>query len=211
MPLINPYTIAMNRKHVTHSDYYQLNGVVYPINTTSQSGCFTPILKAGISQLNIAYEKWGRVMVYFFGLHQAEKTTDSKAISSFINDRLKYHLSKRYGMDELGYLWVREHEKAKSQHYHMALFLDGDKIQHSNALARLVKQQWEANTGQTISYVKNSFYYVTNADQLSADDGPVNRLSYLAKERGKGYRLPQSKDYQASRLKSKQPTKETKP
>lgn len=211
MPFSNHKAKAMNRKHITYSDYYQLDSVVYPINTTSISGCFTPILKAGISQLNIAYEKWGRVMVYFFGLHQAEKTDDSKAVSSFINDRLKYHLAKRYNMDEVGYLWVREIEKAKGQHYHMVLFLDGDKIQHPQALAHLLKKLWEAKTGQTISYVKNSFYYVTNPDQLSAFKGPIERLSYLAKERGKGYRLPQAKDYQASRLKSKQPTKETQP
>lgn len=201
----------MNRKHITYSDYYQLDGVVYPINTTIRSGCFTPILKAGISQLNIAYEKWGRVMVYIFGLHQTEKTDDSKAISSFINDRLKYHLAKRYNLDELGYLWVREHEKAKSQHYHMVLFLDGDKIQHSQGLAVLLKRLWESREGQTISYVKNSFYYVTEFEQLNANDGPVNRLSYLAKERGKGYRQPQAKDYQTSRLKSRHPIKETQP
>lgn len=201
----------MNRKHVTYSDYYQHEGIVYPIRTTKRSGCFTPILKAGISQLNIAYEKWGRVMIYFFGLHQAEKTDDSKAVSAFINDRVKYHLAKRYSMKEIGYVWVRETEKAKNQHYHMALFLDGDKIQHSQGLAVLLKRLWESKEGQTINYVENSFYYVTSADQLSAEDGPVNRLSYLAKQRGKGYRPPQAKDFQQSRLKAKQPQKEIKP
>lgn len=201
----------MNRKHVTYSKYYQYDGIVYPIRTIKRSGCFTPILKAGINQLNIAYEKWGRVMVYFFGLHQSEATDNSKAVSNFIDKRLKYHLAKQYGINEVGFLWVRENETSKNQHYHMALFLDGDKIQHSRKLAVLLKTLWVAKKGQTINYVENSFYYITQAEQISLEDGPINRLSYLAKERGKGYRPSQSKDYGASRLKPNQPQKELEP
>jgi len=189
----------MNRKHVTYSDYYELDGMIYEINTTIQSGCYTPILKSGISQLNICYDKWKRVFVYFFALHDHIQREDSKHVSNFIDKKLKPYLEKNYDMKQVGYLWVREQEKAKSQHYHFVLYLDGDKIQHPRILSKALKDLWEngSNDDKTIGYVKNSFYDVRGIEELHR---AVTRLSYLAKERGKGYRPPQSKDFGRSRL-----------
>lgn len=148
--------------------------------------------------MNICRKKWGRTFVYFFGLHDHKKTETSESVSKFI-DRLKYQIKKRYQLNEMGFVWVREHEKAKSQHYHLMIILDGDKIQNSKALAKIIKTTWEIDEGKTISYVKNSFYFVDNQTKhLDA----VNRFSYLAKARGKGYRPPQAKDFNTSRLKA---------
>lgn len=187
----------MNRKHITQSYYYELENEVYSINS-KPSGCYTPILRKGIEQMNACHKKWGRTFVYFFGLHDHKKTETSEAVSKFI-DRLKYQIKKRYQLNEMGFLWVREHEKAKSQHYHLMIILDGDKIQNSKALAKIIKTTWEIDEGKTISYVKNSFYFV---DSQSKHLDAVNRFSYLAKARGKGYRPPQAKDYNSSRLKA---------
>lgn len=68
------------------------------------------------------------------GTYKPEST--NKRISSLIKS-LRTHVQQYYSMPQMGYLWVREQEKAKHQHYHIILMLDGDKIRHP---AKLIKR-----------------------------------------------------------------------
>ena len=101
-------------------------------------------------------------------------------------------------MVNMGYIWVREQESAKQQHYHVVIFLDGDKIRHSSVIIKVIMETWEnLKSGNTVGYAKRCFYNVSDSNS-KAD--AIYRFSYLAKARGKGYRPPQSKDYGTSRL-----------
>ncbi|WP_164837607.1 YagK/YfjJ domain-containing protein [Salinivibrio costicola] len=47
----------------------------------------------------------------------------------------------------IGYLWVREHERAKQQHYHCVLFLDGSKVNHFHTIQTTIDDYWAAFEG----------------------------------------------------------------
>ena len=111
---------------------------------------------------------------------------------------LKRRLERNYRMVDMGYLWAREQETAKQQHYHFAPFLDGDLIRHATALSRIIMETWESiREGNSAHIPKRCFYTVADADSKAK---AIYRVSYLAKVRGKGYLPNQSKDYGASRL-----------
>ena len=48
--------------------------------------------------------------------------------------------------------------------------------------------------------IKNPFYFIDKDNYQEMRGEAINRISYLAKTRGKGYRDPQAKDYGTSRL-----------
>ena len=120
--------------------------------------------------------------------------------SKFIK-RTKQWISRNYKIKNIGYAWVRELERAKTQHYHLVLFLDGDKIQHPSKLIRRIKETWLDNGHMPV--IKNPFYFIDKGNCKEERAKAIDRLSYLAKTRGKGYRDPQAKDYGSSRLKPK--------
>ena len=118
-------------------------------------------------------------------------------MSKFIK-RLKQWIYRNYGISNIGYIWVRELERSKQQHYHVAIFLDGNKIQHPKKLNAKIKEMYTPYGHMPV--VPKPYYYI-NEDGDEARLKAIYRLSYLAKIRGKGYRDTQAKDYQTSRLK----------
>ena len=93
---------------------------------------------------------------------------------------------------------MREVERAKVQHYHLVLFLDGDKIRYPNKLTKHIKETWSDNG--YMPTIKNPYYFLDKHNHKEMRGEAINRISYLAKTRGKRYREPQTKDYGASRL-----------
>ena len=188
---------TINRKRVFKGDAFTRNGKVYSVNST-KSGLYVEVLSAMIDQFEIARTKWKRVFVLRFDLHTHINTKDNKVMTAF-RKRLSQKLKREYGFKEIGYCWVREQERAKTQHYHWVLFLDGDLIRHSKRINEMVKQAWENPTGNNhVPVIKRPFYFV-DSEELEQD--AIYRVSYLAKTRGKGYRDKQVKDYQCSRMK----------
>lgn len=185
-----------NRKYKSMSNTITHNGVEYFINA-KKSGIYPQQLHKFINQLEICVEKWRRVLVLRVDLHQNHYTNNSQMISKF-RKNLTRRLDRIYGITELGYSWVREMEKAKHQHYHLALYIDGNVIQHPRKINRIIADTWVAvRGGNTVGYPANCFHYVTDDDSKAE---AVYRISYMAKTRGKGYRPPQAKDYGGSRL-----------
>ena len=109
-------------------------------------------------------------------------------------------------MKDIGHVWVREQEEAKQQHYHVALFLDGNKIQHPSKLLQLIKAKWYKHGRVWIPKKERAdddgcFYYIEKKNFVEERGKAIYRLSYLAKTRGKGYKDKQAKNYSVSRLK----------
>lgn len=185
-----------NRKYKSMAGTITHNGNEYVINA-KKSGIFPQQLRSIIDQLDICVMKWRRVLVLRVELHQNHYTDDSKMISRF-RKNLARRLDRQYGITEVGYSWVREMEKAKQQHYHLALYLDGDVIQHPRNLNTIIANTWQSvRDGNTVGYPSNCFHYIEDHDSKAK---AIYRISYMAKARGKGYRPPQAKDFSNSRL-----------
>lgn len=192
-----------NRKYVTYSDEFTHDGITYRINNAPSYGVYTPMLHKMIEQLSVCLKKWRRVFMLRFDLHQAFYTETSRMVVKF-RKNLSGRLQRAYEVSEIGYAWCREQERAKQQHYHMVLFLDGDKINHPSLVSKMITDCWEAVDVGNYARMANQGYYNIHVDDDETIQEAVYRFSYLAKQRGKGYRPKQAKDYGTSRLKDRE-------
>lgn len=170
-------------------------------NLEKEQGCFIEILERTASELEAMLSHHSRVLVIRLDLRMHDYTPTNEQVRRFFR-KLKRRLKQIYGLLRVGHVWVREREKAKAQHYHIALILDGNKVQHPAKVIRLCEaicEEWELPKPYT---PERCFYRVARGDTESFSDA-FYRLSYMAKTRGKGYRPPSSNDYSASRIKNK--------
>jgi len=188
--------------------FHSFNDEKLFIYSTNTLGVFPVIIEKSVEQLDICLAKFGRVLVVRFDLSLYEYSGDNHTISVFLN-RLKEKLFKlkKYRMKDIGHVWAREQEEAKQQHYHVALFLDGNKIQYPSALLQLIKAKWYKHGRLWIPTKKlvdddGCFYFIDkkNLNFKEQRGKAIWRLSYLAKTRGKGYKDIQAKNYSVSRL-----------
>lgn len=185
-------------KTVTYEKQITLDGVCLPINTTNSSGCYVQILEACKGQLDAMLACHSRVFVYRFDLRLKEYTEDNKIMSDFVR-ALRKMLSREYSIKRVGFLWGREQESADRQHYHVALLLDGNKIRHSEKLqGHLIAQA--KKFGLSVGLCEHPYYFIRRTDQATYAEC-FKRLSYIAKERGKGGRKSSVNDYSSSRIK----------
>ena len=133
MPLIQ------DRKTKHFKPYIEINGETLKVNAGIKKGIYKEIIKRFVSQLDITFSIHKRLLVHRIDLHTNFFTPDNKIISKFMN-RLKQFLKRNYGLDKIGYIWVREQERSKKQHYHLALLLDGNKIRHPKRLNARIKE-----------------------------------------------------------------------
>jgi hypothetical protein len=192
-------TIRQDRKTKFYKPYINLNGEELSINASDKYGVYKEIIIGFVSQLDIALSIHKRLLVHRIDLHTTYYTPNNKIISRFMN-RIKQWLKRNYGLDNIGYIWVREKERAKHQHYHLALLLNGDKIRHPKRLNETLKEKW-LPYGH-IPVIKSPYYFIDKHNHKEMRGKVIYRVSYLAKVRGKGYRDGQANDYQTSRLKS---------
>ncbi|MCH9739834.1 MAG: inovirus Gp2 family protein [Epsilonproteobacteria bacterium] len=189
-----------DRKTKYFKDYLALDNEQLKINAGVGKGVYLEILTRIINQLGIAYSIHKRLLVLRFDLHLNHYTSNNEVISKFLK-RTKQWISRNYNIKDIGYAWVREIERAKTQHYHLVLFLDGDKIRYPNKLTKHIKETWSDNG--YMPTIKNPYYFIDKHNHKEMRAEAINRISYLAKTRGKRYRDPQTKDYGASRLKTR--------
>ncbi|EEF79274.1 YagK/YfjJ domain-containing protein [Methylophaga thiooxydans] len=194
-----PSKRTRNRKKVIYGDDFEFGGYRYLINS-KPSGIYLRIMTTMMEQLEVCLVRWSRVFMLRFDLHTYQHTHSNQIITKF-RKRLFERIKWRYQVDEIGFCWVREQERAKAQHYHFVIFLDGDRIRHSSKLNRIIKDAWETYDGNNhMPVIPRPFVFI---DTHEAKKKAVYRISYLAKARGKGYRPPQTKDYGSSRMKIK--------
>ena len=189
-----------DRKTKYFKEYLELNNQQLKVNAGGGKGVYLDILIKMINQLDVAYSIHKRLLVLRIDLHTTYYSPNNKIISKFIN-RVKQWIGRNYEIKDIGYAWVRELERSKNQHYHLVLFLDGNKIRHSGKLIKQIKEMWLPNG--YIPMIKHPYYFIDKHNYKEVRAEAIYRISYLAKIRGKRYRDPQAKDYQTSRLKLK--------
>ena len=109
-------------------------------------------------------------------------------------------IKRKYNTSRIGFGWAREQERAKQQHYHYALFLDGHKINRHWEITSRARTVLD-NLNGSLWVPDNPTYMLNRSGKLEIQKA-IYRISYLAKHRGKGmrYRPAQTKDYGASRI-----------
>lgn len=189
-----------NRKTVIKDGWIVHNGERIEICNSDSYGVYKKTVLAFIEQLDAAIQIHRRVLVVnlFFSINYYTDT--SYTFSKFMKN-IKQYLSRNYDIQNVGYQWVREQEKAKKQHYHLALILDGDEIQNPRKLNEIIREKWLA--WGSIHIPENCFYYIDKHNHQEERAKAIYRASYMAKSRGKGVRPAQTKDFYCSRLKLK--------
>ena len=187
-----------NRKKEFYNHSLIINNEHIEINSNEYMGVYPIIIEKMVDQLDICLQIHKRVFVLRFDLHLKEYSGDNKIISTFMN-RLKQWIKRNYKTKDIGSVWEREKERAKTQHYHAALFIDGDVIRYPNKLLRAIRTKWFKYGHCPV--IKHPYYFIDKHNLEDERKKVIKRVSYLAKTRGKGYRNSQAKDYQTSRLK----------
>ena len=182
------------RKHITKKPSVKHRGVLVPINAQG-SGTYSATVKKSFEQFDLGLDRWGRQLLIMFQLKPGS-TSDTNRVMTRLLRRVNYQL-KKLGITEIGYHWCRELERGKGEHYHLAIWLDGDKYRTSHSIAPIIQEAWEQIGGQYDSLRKRYLYVDDEITRLEA----LYWLSYLSKGRGKGNRPTHTKDHAMSRLK----------
>ena len=197
----------MNRKKKMTQPTYNYKGNDYLINTGKYNtlGIYAEIMQKILEQLDISIAIHKRILVLRIDLHQKEFTENNKLISKYIN-AIKMFLNRNYGIYNIGFIWVRELSTKQGLHYHLALLLDGNKIQFPSKLHEALSEKWAKNgrayrVGFKNNYLQASIESLACPITTDKKDSLIYWLSYLAKSNTKGKRENQVSDYQASRLK----------
>lgn len=172
--------------YVTHKSVYSCQGIEYLINTTPSSGCYTKPLSEMICRIVGTVERYKRLMFIRLDLSVADYEETNESLSAFLKLAARY-VKRRY-KTRLEYVWAREQEKVKRQHYHLALLIDGDKIRYPTHLYEELGEKWRKGRLS----IPKSPYLMTDSHNIAE---AVYRVSYLTKERGKGYRRDGVRDF----------------
>lgn len=183
------------RKHISKRGNVKHRGEIIPVNAEG-SGVYTATVKKSFEQFDRGIDRWCRQIVVFSQLHLAHSHQTNKIMTRLLK-RVKYGFSVKLEIDDFGFHWCRELERGKGAHYHLAIWLDGDKCRTSNRITPIIKTAWE-NLGGTAISLRTPYHYVNNEKTRLKT---LYRLSYLSKGRGKGNRPLQTKDHGMSRMK----------
>ena len=193
--------------YITKSTHIQFMDDFYQINNNSDLGVYSKDLKKMLDQLEAMLSYHNKLMMIRFDLHLKRHSKDNTLISKYFN-RLNSSILKRFKLKRYAYVWCREHNKSLSQHYHVALLVDGNKYQSPHYVLEFCKAKWEA-LGQHFSYCWSE-HRVVNRQHVNIVRGNwsdyqevIYWLSYLAKSNTKTNRLSTTNKYSTSRLKRK--------
>lgn len=186
--------------YIIHNEAIELNGNTWWVNS-AKSGLFSHAIKSMIGQVDAMLSHHSKILVIRFDLRMYEYTDDNSIMTAF-NRKLHKWLKRKYKLSRVGYIWCRELETAKQQHYHYALIIDGHKVCYPGEILLKVKEIWEQHLDGSEYTPKNCFYNIKRNDYVSIQNA-IWRISYLAKARGKGYKPAQTKNYGTSRIKPK--------
>lgn len=188
-------------RRIAREATWEYQGTELKINVTKQIGCYVSILKSVKGQMDAMQSHYSRVLIIRLDLHMFDYSGDNKKLSRMMG-RLTEWLRKKYSTARVGYVWVRETERAKSQHYHLALMIDGRALQYPVKVIEWVERYWQLRN-EPKPFTPKNCYTMVERDKPETYQKAFYRLSYLAKSRGKGYKNVTANNYAVSRIKPK--------
>jgi len=184
--------------NITKDKAITVNGRTWWVNSTG-SGLIPHALKAMINQIDVMLSHHSKVHIIRFDLRMYHHSDNNEIVTIF-NRRFHKWLKRKYKLKRVGFVWCRELETAKQQHYHYALIIDGHKVRHPIEILAKAKDIWDIHLNGSEFTPKNCYYNLERNNHDSIQRA-IWRISYLAKARGKGYKPKQTKNYGTSRIK----------
>lgn len=183
----------------TNQTPHNYNGESYPINThNGEFYCYSEILEVGIRELNSMLIWHSKVLAIRLDIHPNENTKLNLNISLFV-DNLKKFIMRTYSTKRVGYVWVRETGNSKNQHYHLHIFVDGNKVQTSYKINNFVRKHL-SDKRMSFHFPENCYKMAFREDRSSVHD-VIYRFSYLAKVNTKCLVDKNVRNYSSSRIK----------
>jgi hypothetical protein len=136
------------------------------------------------------FERRSKLTAIRIELHLKKWTANNAPVREFFT-KLRRQLFKQYGKIYHRYIWVREQDQAKAQHYHAVLLVDGQFVKHPSIIEKIASSIWSYGY---LCLPPRPFYHI-HRDQIGRFCALVYRLSYLAKAETKGNRPKKIKDY----------------
>lgn len=152
------------------------------------------IMETVFSVLRGFFKKRSKLIAIRIELHLKQWTATNAPVSDFFQ-KLGRQLKKHYGKIYHRYIWVREQNQAKAQHYHVVLLVDGQFVKHPSVIKEIASRIW---TYGYLCLAQNAFYRI-HRNQVLRFYALVYRLSYLAKAETKGNRPSEVKDFGCNR------------
>ena len=185
--------------YITKDKAITVNGKTWWVNSAG-SGLITHAIKSMINQVDVMLSHHSKVHIIRFDLRMYHHSDNNEIVTIF-NRRFHKWLKRKYKLKRVSFIWCRELETAKQQHYHYALIIDGHKVNYPHEITNKVKELWRQLDGS--EYFPDRCYYNIKRDDYESIQMAIWRISYLAKARGKGYKQEQIKNYGTSRIKLK--------
>ncbi|WP_157237716.1 YagK/YfjJ domain-containing protein [Desulfobacter curvatus] len=197
---------------ITYDSTYKDSPIL--TNEQKQQGCHTHILNKTHTMLENAISKHNKVFCTKFDLKYPlgyQPPQGNQHISKFMSSFNKN--LKRQKLDPHS-IWVRERTSNDRHHYHVAVICDGNKIQSPYKINKLATEHWQRTIGSDneglVTYSSKdeqgnplpcSHKIRRNSEDFKQSfDDCFRHLSYLSKDRTKGYAPYRTREYGCSRL-----------
>ncbi|MDN7125908.1 inovirus-type Gp2 protein [Pseudidiomarina sp. 1APR75-33.1] len=172
-------------------NWFHHRGVDWQVNTRG-SGLDPQILRKVIDVPLWMLTHHRKVFLFRFDLSCNTSQPNNKQLSRFLC-RIKTKICREHYSRRVAICWAREIHSAKTPHYHIAIALDGSRVNSSYRLTEWIERYWR-NYGRYTAIR----YYNLNRPDIDQLFQVVWHLSYLAKLRGKEVKLSNVRRFSTS-------------
>lgn len=167
----------------------EINGKKLPINThQGKKSCYVEMLTAIEREMTAMLSNDRKVLMFRFDIHIKEYTPDNKVISDCLNEVKKFIKKNYKDCERIGYVWCREQQTVKHQHYHVFMMVNGSKIDDTFKIFEEIKKISDRTPLLARPHIAKNSYTMVNRGDDDAFNEAFYRASYLAKTRTKGYK-----------------------
>ena len=189
-------------KYKSENPIFKIKQNLYKINAGTNKAIYTHQMRKIIEQVENMLSWHRRVFIVVFDLHVDKFSLTNKQVSELIG-KVRHYVEKYYKVKRFGYCWCREQHTSNKQHYHMAVMLDGAKINFPHKLLGEILKRWKEIIPNGTLHTPKNCYYMTDRKDASVKLEAIYRLSYQAKVKTKDKNSRDTKDYATSRIKAK--------
>lgn len=161
---------------------FELGDRCYEVNASANKPLNYMHVRKIVERMERASNNHSKLCVLVFVLHRSSYTPDNQMWSLTIKT-LERELIQRYGNQILvDYICARERDKSEAQHYHLALILDGKRVNRKFVVLEMLSKVWETNGGAKVTHLGTHNMLRKDTQSLNL---VIYHLSYFAKLRSK--------------------------